>query len=260
MREYFDDELLIPVGRNLTLTPLAQTLVEPVRDILLKARATIARKPHFDPATAVRRFSVCASDYVTTVILAEGVRRLAELAPSISVDIRMPPSHVATVFDQGGIDLLVMPRQYTMELSHPCKLWFEDEHVCMVCAGNQLVGESLTFEQYMAMGHIAVQLSNERSNSFEQWFVPRYGQQRRIESSVDNFSTLPLLVVGTQRIATLHRRMAEHFARLLPLRLLQTPFEMPPLQEMICWPRHLDNDPAHHWLRESLLTASQTTA
>ena len=77
LRDYFGDELLVPVGRKLTLTPLAQSLVEPVRDTLLRARATIARKPGFDPATAERRFSICASDYVTTVLLAAVVCRLA---------------------------------------------------------------------------------------------------------------------------------------------------------------------------------------
>ena len=65
--------------------------------------------------------------------------------------------------------------------------------------------------------------------------------------------TIDLLVIGTQRTATLHRRMAEHFAAYLPLRLLPAPFEMPPLAEVMCWPRHLDRDPAHEWFRRVLL-------
>ncbi len=60
LREYFGDELMVPVGRGLMPTPLAQSLAEPVRDTLLRARATIARKPAFDPASAERRFMVCA--------------------------------------------------------------------------------------------------------------------------------------------------------------------------------------------------------
>jgi hypothetical protein len=38
-------------------------------EALLQAHA-IGRKPDFDPATTERRFVVCASDYVTTVLLA----------------------------------------------------------------------------------------------------------------------------------------------------------------------------------------------
>lgn len=32
LRHYFDDELLVPVGRQMALTPVAEGLVEPVRD------------------------------------------------------------------------------------------------------------------------------------------------------------------------------------------------------------------------------------
>jgi LysR family nod box-dependent transcriptional activator len=34
LRHYFHDELLVPVGRQMALTPVADGLVEPVRDIL----------------------------------------------------------------------------------------------------------------------------------------------------------------------------------------------------------------------------------
>jgi LysR family transcriptional regulator, nod-box dependent transcriptional activator len=252
LRDYFGDELLVPVGRKFTLTPLAQSLVEPVRDTLLKARATIARKPGFDPATAERRFSICASDYVTTVMLATAVQRIAALAPGLALDIRSPPKNVFEVFERGDVDLLVMPEQYVARHQHPQTTLFEDGHVCAVWSGNTQVGESLSFDEYMAMGHIATRYGDERSVTFEEWFLPRYGRQRRVESSVDNFSTMLLLVVGTSRVATLHKRMAEHFVGHLPLRLIALPFEMPPLVEVMSWPRYLDHDPAHQWLRETL--------
>ncbi len=260
LREYFGDELLVSVGRRLMLTPLAESLVEPVRDTLLRARATLARKPGFDAATAERRFAVCASDYVTTVLLAEAVRRIAELAPGVALDIRSPPHHVAEVFERGSVDLLVMPEQYVARLEHPQLRLFEDTQICMVWSGQSTHGETLSFDQYMALGHVAVRFGDERSIAFEEWFLPRYGQRRRIESSVDNFSALPLLVVGTQRIATLHRRLGAHFASYLPLRLIEPPFEMPPLVEMITWPRYLEHDPAHIWLRTQLLACAANMA
>ena len=257
LRDYFGDALLVPVGRKLTLTPLAQSLEQPVRDTLLKARATIARKPEFDPSRAERSFRLIASDYVTTVMLGEPLRRIAEMAPRVRIDIRSPQAEVFELFDRGNIDLLVMPGQYTARLKHPQQRWFEDDQVCMVWSGNPALQGTLDFDQYMAMGHIAVHLGDERSASFEEWFLPRYGKQRRVEGSVDNFSTLPLLVIGTQRIVTLHRRMALHFARHLPLRLIDAPFEMPPVVEMLCWPGHLEHDPAHQWLRGVLLACAE---
>lgn len=256
LREYFGDELLVPVGRKLMLTPLAETLVQPVRDTLLRARATLARKPEFDPATEERRFLICASDYVTTVMLAAALQAIAELAPAVVVEIRGHSPQAFENFDRGGVDLMILPQQYAERLDHPNQAWFGDEQACLVWAGNTLVGEELSFDQYMAMGHVAVRFGDERSLTFEEWFLPRYGKQRRIEASVDNFGTLPLLVVGTNRIATIHRRLAEHVQRHMPVRVLKPPFDMPPLTETMFWPKYLDLDPAHQWFRETLLQAA----
>lgn len=260
LREYFGDELLVAVGRRLVLTPLAQSLVEPVRDTLVQARAAISRKPGFDPASAQRRFMVCASDYVTTVMLAAVMQRMAAQAPGVSIDIRSPPKNVAEVLERGSVDLLVIPDQYMASIDQPHAKLFEDSQVCLVCAHNTQVGATLSFEQYMEMGHALVRFGDDRSVAFEEWFLPRHGRQRRVECSVDNFATLPLLVAGTQRVATLHRRLAEHFVRHLPLRIVEAPFEMPPLVEVMAWPRHLDRDPAHAWVRAQMLACGAELA
>lgn len=259
LREYFGDELLVPVGRQLMLTPLAESLVGPVRDTLLQARATIARKPQFDPATAQRRFRVCASDYVTTVMLARAVARIAEQAPGVAIDIRGQTPDVFELLDRGGIDLLILPEQYAERIQHPRTPWFSDDPACIVWTGNTSVpGDELSFDDYMAMSHVAVHFGDDRSIIFEEWFLPRYGKQRRVDVTVDNFSTTALLVVGTQRISTLYRRLAEHFARSMPLRLVRPPFDMPPIVEMMFWPRHLDQDPAHAWFRAALQESART--
>jgi DNA-binding transcriptional LysR family regulator len=41
LRHYFRDELLVQAGRQMMLTPVAEGLVEPVRDILLRVRGTL---------------------------------------------------------------------------------------------------------------------------------------------------------------------------------------------------------------------------
>jgi LysR family transcriptional regulator, nod-box dependent transcriptional activator len=252
LREHFDDELLVQVGRRLDLTPLAQDLAAPVREALLQVRAAAARRRAFDPATAERHFVVCASDYVIAVLLATVVQRLATRAPRLSLDLRSPPRDIAQALERGAIDLLVVPHQYAERLEHPQMPLFEDSHVCVAWSGHPRLQHPLTLEQYMALEHVAVRFGDERSVSFEEWFLPRYGTRRRVACSVDSFSALPLLIVGTERVATVHRRLAEHSARHLPLQLLDLPFEMPPLQETLAWPRHLQPDPAHAWLREQI--------
>lgn len=253
LREYFGDELLTQVGRELRLTPVAHSLVEPVRDTLLRARATIALRPQFDPATTSREFNVCASDYVVTVLMAAMVQKLATLAPGITIHLQGLPRDLFESFERGSIDLLVMPEQYCAQLEHPRTVLFGDDHVCIAWTGNTQVTDKLTIDQYLSLGHVSVRFGLPGGTAFEEWLFPQHRDKRRVETSVDQFSLVPQLVVGTQRLAVIHRRLAEQAVRQLPLRILEVPIKMPVLTEMLCWPRYVDNDPAHRWLRETLL-------
>ena len=58
LREYFGDPLIVQVGRKMELTPLAESLVEPVNDVLLRIDATIATRPEFNPLITRRHFSI----------------------------------------------------------------------------------------------------------------------------------------------------------------------------------------------------------
>ncbi len=51
LREHFENELLVRVGRQMELTPLARSLALPVRDALLKVETAVNTQPSFDPRT-----------------------------------------------------------------------------------------------------------------------------------------------------------------------------------------------------------------
>lgn len=255
LREYFDDSLLVPVGRTMELTPLAKSLVAPVRDTLMRARATISLRPVFEPENIVRNFTVAASDYMIDILIAQSTRELAMSAPSMRLDMIIPPKDVFDAFERGEIDLLFLPKQYSDRFQHPQTEVLTDIQTCMVCEQNEI--NELNMEQYLDMGHVAIRLGDEHSITHEEWFLPRYGKQRRIECTVDHFSSVPLLVIGTNRIVTLHRLIAEEMAQRFPVKLLPAPFEMEPVTEIMIWPRYLNDDPAHIWLRNTVLAQAK---
>ncbi len=253
LREHFDDELLIAMGRTMVLTPLARRLVEPVNQTLSIARSTIGKRAVFDPASTECRISVAASDYVSTVLLSQVIGRLAALAPKIFIDLRGPMQDVFEQFGQGRIDLMILPQQYVTTTDCVKQTLFEDTFACIVWDKNTHVEDTLMFEKYMSLGHVTVNFSDERTLAFEEWFAPRYGIQRKVELSVDSFGLLPLVIIGTERVATLHRKQAEHFAKIYPLRIFDAPFTMPPVVETMCWPHHVNGDPAQQWVRQVVI-------
>lgn len=253
LREYFGDELLMQIGRKMVPTPLAETLAEPVREILLKIKATVdTAPPAFHPATSTRRFSLMMSDYVSTVLMTEVLRHAEQVAPHVSFevvsnDIVNPGSTI----ERGDIDLLIMPRDY-LSKDQPSELLFNDDYACLVWQDNHLVGKTLSQEQYLSLGHVCLQLVRGRAPVMDETLLSRLGVNRKVEVITMNFNSIPQSVVGTHRIATIYRRLAQYYCQYLPLRVLPCPFELAPIMEAMQWHRYFNNDPGLTWLRTML--------
>jgi LysR family transcriptional regulator, nod-box dependent transcriptional activator len=248
LRTHFDDELLTVIGRRMELTPLAQGLVQPVRDIIMRTQATLRRKPGFDPATEVRHFIFNVSDYVTTVLMPKVLQRLEQEAPGISIDFLPLGNNALELLDRGEVDFAIFPDHYAGE-QHASEPLFDDTYSCVIWAENPLIGDTLTFEDYVSLGHIAAKFGDSRIVSYEGRFLSSFGTPRKVEVTVSYFNALPQLVVGTKRVATMHTRLAKWYAQHLPLKVFPLPFEIAPLQMVMQWHRICDEDPAHQWLR-----------
>ncbi|WP_047530143.1 LysR family transcriptional regulator [Pseudomonas sp. 11/12A] len=251
LRTYFEDELLVQVGRKMQPTPFALELVHPVREVLLTIKSSITAKPVFAPTTSKRHFRLVTSDYLISVLFAQVIQKIHQEAPNITFEMLGPGDNSGELLIRGEVDLMIVPERYIIE-GHPSQLLFEEEHVCVVWQGNTLVGDSLTLEQYMDMGHVSVGFGRTRHMSIEEWFMNQYGFNRRLEVITNDFNTLPQLVVGTQRIATMHQRLARLYAEYLPLRILPPPVRIPVMREFMLWHRSVDGDPMHRWLRERI--------
>lgn len=257
LRLGFGDELLRPVGRRMVLTPTAEGLVEPVRAILLQIRGALGSKARFDPATANRHLSLAVSDYVAEILITEVLRDARREAPHITFELRPVGRRAAEDLESGELDFLIAPQDYVAS-GQPTDILFEDTYVCVAWTGNRHIGPTLTLEEYIALGHVVVNVSRgEPRANYDEQFLRRAGVTRRAEVSVPNFSLAPRMVVGTDRVATITTRLAARYAQFLPLRLIPLPFAMPPMVEVLQWHQVHDYDPAHRWFR-SLLT--QTVA
>lgn len=251
LREHFGDELLVQVGRRMEPTPLALRLREPVRDIILRSQGTLATKTEFDPAREQRRFVFNASDYATTVLLTPLAQCLESEAPGISIDVVGLGDSNLQRLERGDIDLAIYPARNASD-AHPKDDLLTETYSCVVWTGYRMQGETLSFDDYMAARHVAAQFGDQRVVSFESWFLSTHGVARNVVVTASTFNALPLLVVGTQRIATMHTRLARRYAPMLPVRVLPPPFDIPPLNLVMQWNRHNDQDAAHAWLRQRL--------
>jgi len=257
LREYFNDPLLVHVGRQMLLTPLAETLSEPVAEVLRLVQVTISSKATFDPRVSERRFSIMASDYVFTVFMPEVVQRLEREAPRVTLHLRQLSPDWQDELNRGDVDFLIAPERFAVS-GLPGVPLFEDAFTCLAWTGNTRIHERLTLEQYFELGHVVLRLPGIHEPTYDEWIFQEAGKSRRVEVVAPTFATMPLLVVGTQRIATIWTRLARESVRHLPLKLLDLPLEMPQLREMLQWPVSRAGDPGMLWLR-SVIEATAAT-
>jgi DNA-binding transcriptional LysR family regulator len=220
-----------------------------VRHILLEIKSTIYAKPGFVPATSKRNFSVMMSDYVDTVLMSEVLRRAEATAPHVRFNIVSNDlGNPIEFLERADVDLLIMPREYLSD-KHPHEDLYTDDYACVVWTGNPLVGDALTQEQYLDLGHVVLQFARGRIPVQDEVFLTKLGLTRRIEVRAMNFNSVPQHIVGSKRIATIHRRLAEHYAKYLPLRILTPPYQLPCLTEAVQWHSLFTEDAGNRWLR-----------
>jgi DNA-binding transcriptional LysR family regulator len=255
LREYFNDDLLVPIGRKLEITPRGQVLHDAVRSVLLTIDSTIAAEPAFEPQTSDRSFKILASDY-TQLVLAPS---LLPLAAKVGCTARF--SFVAQSgtpykeLERGEADLLIIPTGF-MSPDHPHEALYHEDFVCMVWRDSKLAQGELNLERYANAEHVVMQHSaNTRMDAFEGWFLKRYGVTRRIAVSTYCFTTLPALVVGTEMVATVHARVAARLVKAWPLEIRPTPIPFDKMEQSVQWHKFRTSDPALVWLRGMLSEA-----
>ena len=254
LRRQFGDELLVREGRGLALTPVARELQHAVEPALAMVERALRIQASFDPATAVQYFRVAASDYGMTLV-AQRLRDLRRVAPGVTVDlVQIDHGFVRdseTVMR--AVDLLLAPRAFLSGYpnvpmsSEPWVAVVDADHPGEELAEADLAGRSLVglFHDLGSGAHI------------ERLLTVR-GITATGAVNAEAFSAVPALVEGTDRIGFLPEGMARRLQPGYRIRVVEVPFLGEPLVECLYWHRSAQRDPAHRWLRQTLLGSDPT--
>jgi len=251
LRRHFGDELLHRSGNQYELTPLAQQLRAPTELALTGVRRVFDASPEFDPSSADRTFRLTMSDYAMAVFGEQLVRRLAEVAPGVRLQLNhTEPAFVDNAAETlRGVDGMVLPHGFLKDI--PVTDLYDDSWVCVVSPDNPQVGEELTMEDLATLPWVVMwNLPTAFAPAARQ--LDMLGVEPRVEVTVDSFLSLPFLVAGTRRIAVLQTRLAERLAGVAGVRVLPCPWDAVPLKEAFWWHPSHRRDPAHQWLRDFL--------
>ena len=255
LRQYFDDPLLVQVGRRMVLTPRAEGLAAPVRDILVRIEAAVATPPGFDPASSTRTITLMVSDYSLSTVVPPFVRRVVAKAPGIRLTIQAQRSYPGQQLEQGDTDLLISPRIYASP-DHPSETLLRDDMVCVLDAANPAAGD-LTMERFSKLDHVAMN-PPVAGESYGARLLREAGISVNVAVTTFSFVSMPDLVRGTQRISLVQSRLARRMVAETPgLVMVKPPLVLAPLEQVLQWHTMRGADPGIQWLRGELHAAAR---
>jgi DNA-binding transcriptional LysR family regulator len=278
LRDAIDDELFVPGVSGMQPTRRAIELATDIRKGLQRFDAAMMAKP-FVPARGIRTFRIAASDYVSILVLPRLIKQLAETAPNIDLRV-FPLSRLDAVSQLEGdrLDLLIgwfgkLPN--TLSRSS----LYKEQEAMVARSGHPLTKTTITKQRLFQFPHVVVEMTGTEQHEGD-GFLDDQGVSRRVwierallefrdknvsitgraAVCVPYFSAVAPMLLSTDMVATLPRRLALWLAQRDPIVLLKLPYKPLTVEVEMVWQERVSGDPGFRWIREALSSATTELA
>jgi DNA-binding transcriptional LysR family regulator len=254
LRTQFGDELLVRVGRDYELTPMARMLLPQVQLAIPLIENALGSGGPFDPATTTRQFTLMMSDFAS-LELTPVFESAIEIAPGISINIvPLPTNPTDSARDMLKNDFVVAVPGIGIDGEH-AEL-FIDHYVCLVDPNNAALDDGkLSWEAFTSLpqavhdfGRAHLTPSDRKLRELDFTRIPHV--------KASSFMPLPAIVAGTDLVAVVPKRLADRLGPATGTIGVEAPFGNVPIIETLYWHSAHNSDPAHVWLRNHILANS----
>lgn len=259
LRAHLGDPLFVRSSAGLEPTPRAAALAPKLRSAMLALSECVTGMPAFDPLTARTSFTLSTADYGSFVLVPPLLEHLSRQAPGVNVWVRSVREDTFAELARGDADVHAGPiaQGATAPGIHMEPL-FEEEFVCVVRKDHPRVRGPLDLDTYADLPHVFVAPRGTPGGIVDQ-VLAKHRRKRRVAIAVPQFLLAPFLVSKSDMVLTIGRRVAEDFAAMLPLRILEPPITIPPFVTQLVWHERTQGDPAHQWFRARIMDALPAT-
>lgn len=256
LRAATGDPLLVLAGRTLVPTPYAEQLGERVHELARNARAVLQPANRtVDLATLERTFTIRANDGFVDLVGASLMAAIAQTAPSIRIRFVSKPDKDAQALREGMIDLEVgVLGTAAPELR--TRLLIRDRFVGICRTGHPLLTRP-TVKRYASFSHVVVSRKPHFTGPVDD-ALAQLGQSRVISMVVPTFANAMQIVrhsdlVGLVPHSSLGSALPGDHAESAGIEHFELPVRTPAITVSAIWHPRLHADPAHRWLRDTLL-------
>ena len=251
LRKQFGDELLVRIGRDYELTPLARLLLPQVQLTLPLIEKALGSEGEFKPATARNNFMFMMSDFAALEIK-DAVAEVLLEAPEMTVEFNPLP------INPGDSSRELISNDFAITVpgigvEGDSADLFVDHYVCLVDKNNpKLKNGTLSWEDFTELPQAVVDFGKAH-------FTPAHRKLREMGFDQEphlkaaSFMPLPAAISGTDLVAIVPSRLVARFGDLTGTIGVPTPFDRVELIEKLWWHPSHNSDPAHVWFRNKLI-------
>ncbi|MBI2727148.1 MAG: LysR family transcriptional regulator [Polaromonas sp.] len=250
LRKSLGDQLFVRAGRGITPTPYAEQFAKSVLPALKMISAGMQGESAFDPRTSERSFNLLLTDSGEAIFLPRLIAYCQMNAPGIQIRASsIPSSGYANALEKGLADIAIGHLRELPE-SLVRQLLFSDSLTCLMRNGHPFAGKKLSAEQYRRAMHLVVRAPGTGNG------IPRTVANYRGKivplAEVTHYWAVPAILVDSDLICTLSRRIASQMNAHGEFVLLDLPFKSPKFDVRQYWHPSAKNDKGHIWLRRTI--------
>lgn len=259
LRSATGDPLLVRAGRGLVPTPRAAELRDRVhalsRDVLAVLRPQVG---HLDLAALERTFTMRASEGFVALFAAPLAEAITKAAPCVCLRFAPKPDKDPGPLREGRIDLEIG----VLGASAPeirTQFLFRDGFVGVARIGHPLLaGAGVTPERYAACAHVVASRKEAIAGPVDD-ALAELGLRRAIRVVVPGHPDAMRVARHSDLIALVPRSClgngpAADGSAAAGLQGFELPVRTPEIVISAMWHPRVDADPAHRWLRETVMT------
>ncbi|MEN9989547.1 MAG: hypothetical protein RL508_526 [Actinomycetota bacterium] len=254
LRLQFGDELLVRVGRDYELTPLARLILPQLQLTLPLIESALMSHEAFDPATSKRVFKIMMSDFSSLQLKPVISRALAE-APNIEIDIEpLPADPTDSEREMMSHDFVVSPPGLGIE-GEKFPL-FQDRYVCILDKNNPALEDGkLSWEAFITLPQVVVNFGRAHITPPARR-LSELGFRVEPHVRTTSYLSIPSVIKGTNLVGIVGSRMANVLEEGSSLITVEAPFGEVGLYQTLWWHHSYNNDEAHQWLRGILTSGN----
>ena len=256
LRESFDDPLFVRTQRGIVPTPRAEQLAVPIKQLLADVECMLQPQA-FDPLTANMTVKLASTDYALRAIVVPFLSVLRQRAPNIRVSVLpIDDQGLQLQLDRGDIDLALVTTEATAS-GLRAKLLFDESYVCVMRSDHpDAANDTLSLDRFCALDHVLVSPSGGGFLGVTDEALKKVGRSRRVTVSVTSFLVLPEILMVSDLIAVVPRRLA---VRHDGLTLVEPPVEIPGFSKMLAWHERTHRDACYQWIRSLMVDTVNAT-